>query len=52
MLNVDKQFERRRTPDLKHCSPKQGPVKKSTEKKGRWQIIWVEIKRKGSSTIK
>jgi hypothetical protein len=52
MMNVDKQFKRRITPELKHCSPKQGQVKKSTEKKGRWQIICVEIKRKSGSTIK
>jgi hypothetical protein len=43
---IDKQFERRITPELKCCSPKQGQVKKSTEKKGIWQIRCVEIKRK------
>jgi hypothetical protein len=46
VMNVDKQFQRRITPELKHCSPKQGQVKTSTEKKGRWQIICVEIKEK------
>jgi hypothetical protein len=30
MMIVDKQFERRITPELKRCSPKQGQVKKST----------------------
>jgi hypothetical protein len=52
MMIVYKQFVRRITSELKRCSPKQGQVKKSTEKKGRWQIRCVEIKRKGGSMIK
>jgi hypothetical protein len=52
MMIVDKQFERRITPELKRCRPKQGQVKKSTEKRGRWQIRCVEIKRKSGSMTK
>jgi hypothetical protein len=52
MMNIDQQFKRRITPELKRCSPKQGRFKKFTDKKGRWQIICVEIKRKSGSTIK
>jgi hypothetical protein len=52
MMIVDMQFERRIMPELKCCSPKQGQVKKSTQKKGRWQIRYVEIKRKSGSMIK
>jgi hypothetical protein len=35
MMIVDKRFEKRIMPELKHCTPKQGQVKKSTEKKAR-----------------
>jgi hypothetical protein len=52
MIIVEKQFERRITPEVKRSSPKQGQVKKATEKKGRWQIRCVEIKRKSGSMIK
>jgi hypothetical protein len=52
MMIVDKQFERRIMPELKRCNPKQGQVKKSTEKKRRWQIRCVEIKTKIGSMIK
>jgi hypothetical protein len=52
VMNVDKQFKRRITPELKRCSPKEEQVRKSTEKNGRWQIICVERRRKSGSTMK
>jgi 23S rRNA pseudoU1915 N3-methylase RlmH len=46
MMIVDKQFESRIMPELKHCSPKQGQVKKSTERKRKTANKMCRIKKK------